>query len=312
MTTASRTSLMDLAGECWDVELCRLFGVPIEALPLIGPSAGALGDLRVGGSALPLVASLVDQQASLYGHGCRAAGDTKMTFGTGAFVSTVVEGPPPATEGESGPLPTVAWKRAGEKTAYALDGGVHSAAAAVEWARGLGLFAELTELDPFEGPPAISRGLAFVPALVGLGCPHWDRRARGAWLGLGPATTPRDMVRAVLEGIAMRTAEVVASIEARHVVFDPISVDGGMAANPAFLDFLAGALGRELVVSDEPELTAVGTATLAAEAAGERVRRESAGRRVRAEPLPPAAFAAFAAAREAAASFGATVHPAQA
>ena len=305
-TTASRTSLMNLAGGSWDPELCRAFGVPVEALPRIGPSAGELGTLRVDGLAVPLAASLVDQQASLYGHGCRAAGDTKMTFGTGAFASTVVERRPPAGEG---PLPTVAWQRAGEASTYALDGGVHSAAAAIEWARGLGLFAELAELDAFEGPPAISRGLAFVPALVGLGCPHWDRRARGAWLGLGPATGPRDMARAVLEGVAMRMAEVLASIESLQAVSGSISVDGGMTANPAFVDFLAAALGRELVVSDEPELTAVGAATLAAEAVGESIGRDRPGRTVVAEPLPSEAFETFAAARDAAARFGAAPAP---
>ena len=323
VTTASRTSLMNLERGAWDEELCALFGVPVDALPAIGPSAGDLGTLGAGGRDVPLGASLVDQQASLYGHGCRERGDAKMTFGTGAFASAVVGAAMPADrpdaddgpgrgpdegpgDGPGGPLPTVAWRREGEATVHALDGGVHAAAAAVEWARGLGLFAELAELDRFEGPSAIERGVAFVPALVGLGCPHWDRRARGAWLGLGPATDARDLARAVLEGVALRMAEVVASIERLVPLNGPIPVDGGMAANPAFTDFLSAALGRELLVSDEPELTALGTAMLAAEAIGRPIARERSGRRVAAEPLPAEAHRAFTAAREAVARFGAT------
>ncbi len=173
-TTASRTSLMNLTTGQWDAELCRIFGVPAEALPEIRDTVGDFG--AIGG--VKVRASVVDQQAALYGHGCRALGDAKITFGTGAFTLAVTGGEIVRAP-EQGLLPTVAWRKAGVST-YAVDGGVYDAGAAVEWAQSLGLFESFTELNEFEEPPAISRGLAFVPALSGLACPHWDRSARGA------------------------------------------------------------------------------------------------------------------------------------
>jgi glycerol kinase len=297
-TTASRTSLMDLATCAWDAELCALFGVPIEALPAIAPTTGDLG--RIGG--LPLTASLVDQQAALRGHGCVAAGDAKITFGTGAFVLAVAgTNLPPAG---SGPLPTVAWALAGERPTYALDGGVYAAAAALNWARSLGLFSDWSEITHFDKPPAISRGLSFVPALSGLACPHWDRRAKGAWMGMGLDTGAKDLVQAVLEGIAFRTAEVVRSIAAIRPLSAPLSIDGGMTRNLWFCQFLADAIEMEIVVADEPETTALGAARLAAEGAGRRIGSATRGRRITPRPLPVDWHDRFAAARALVQSYG--------
>jgi glycerol kinase len=202
ITTASRTSLMNLATGTWDPELCRLFGVPIGLLPPIVPSVHPFGEIR--GRGLSLTAAIVDQQAALFGHGCHLPGDIKITFGTGAFALAVAGDKPPA--GDGGMLPTVAW-RIGDRTAYAMDGGVYNAASALNWVRGLGLFTDLREIDSFQGPTALERGLAFVPALSGLACPYWDRSAAGLWLGMGLETTRDHMLQAVLEGIAMRSAQ---------------------------------------------------------------------------------------------------------
>jgi len=303
-TTASRTSLMNLRTCQWDDELCRLFGVPIEALPEIVPSSGDFGALDCGGRRVPLGASMVDQQASLYGHGCRKAGDIKITFGTGAFAVAVVG---PAVPTAKGPLPTVAWQKSGGTAVYALDGGVYCASSALNWARGLGLFRSFDEIDKFEGPSAISRGIAFVPALAGLACPHWDRSARGAWFGLGLETAPLDMVRAVLEGIAFRTAEAVASIAAVQPLSLPMSIDGGLSANGYFCQFLADVLEREIIVSTEPELTSLGVAALAAEAVGSPLTLRSNGLRVGPRALPASHGERFAAARAAVEAFGRTV-----
>ena len=259
VTTASRTSLMNLATGAWDPELCRLFGVPIEALPEIRSTVGDFGAIVQG----PVTASVVDQQAALYGHGARRRGDGKVTFGTGAFVLAVTGDAGPLTERPGGLLPTAAW-RIGATTTYAVDGGVWSAGAAVEWLLRLGLATGPEALVRFDGPPAISRGLAFVPALVGLGVPHWDRAARGLWIGMGLGTTPADLARSVLEGVALRTAEVVATIAAAVPMSGPLSVDGGLTASPYFCRFLASALGRSVRVAAERELTAVGAAQLAA------------------------------------------------
>lgn len=171
VTTASRTSLMDLATRRWDPELCRLFGVPLEALPEIRPTAGPFGTVEAGGRALPIAASVVDQQAALFGHGCRAPGRAKITFGTGAF-ALAVSGERPVSRPESGLLPTVAWQLGEQPACYALDGGVYNAASAVDWARSLGLFGDFAEIEAFPGLPAIARGLVFVPALSGLAAPH--------------------------------------------------------------------------------------------------------------------------------------------
>ena len=294
VTTASRTSLMNLATCAWDDDLCRLFGVPIEALPRIVPSTGDFGSLDCGGRKIPLAASIVDQQASLYGHGCRNAGDAKITFGTGAFALAVTGSTVPDADG---PLPTVAWQRAGEKPTYALDGGVYCASSALNWARDLGLFADFAEIDRFDGPSAIARGLAFVPALAGLACPHWDRGARGAWLGLSLDTTPRDMVQAVLEGVAFRTAEAVRAVESVQPLSVPISIDGGMVANGYFCQFLADVLKREILVSSEPELTAIGVAALAAESVGAPFPLRRGGRLIAPQQIPASHAARFSRAR---------------
>lgn len=305
VTTASRTALMNLERCEWDAELCRIFGVPLGCLPRIVPTTGDFGALDCGGRPVPLAASVVDQQASLYGHGCRKAGEGKITFGTGAFALAVtgheLHRPTP------GPLPTVAWRKAGEPPTYALDGGVYCASAAVNWARELKLFGDFSEIGDFPGrPTALERGLVFVPALAGLACPHWDRRARGAWLGLGLDSAPADLMQALLEGVALRTAEAVGAIAEAQALSDPISIDGGMAANTYFRQFLADILGRELIVSAEPELTAVGAAALAAEAAGRPAMVQRKGRQVLPRRDARDHLATFRAAREAIQAFGAT------
>jgi glycerol kinase len=283
-TTASRTSLMNLSTCTWDSDLCDLFGVPRSALPPIVPTTGDLGALS--GTGLVLNASVVDQQAALYGHGCRATGNAKITFGTGAFALSVTG--PALIRSAGGPLPTVAWQKAGEAPTYALDGGVYAASSAINWAKGLGLFQDFEEINSFAAPSAAARGLVFVPALSGLACPHWDREARGAWMGLALDTSKSDMMQAVLEGIAYRMAQVISAMDQLQPVNSIISVDGGLSANPYFNGCLAQILQKDIVVSDEPERTAIGTAMLAAEAAGAPIVETLKGKRISAGPLDPA------------------------
>ena len=215
---------------------------------------------------MPLTASVVDQQAALFGHGCHRPGRAKITFGTGAFALAMIGSRLPAATG--GLLPTVAWQEEGQPPRYALDGGVYHAASAVNWARGLGLFADFAEIDDLPGPSALERGLVFVPALGGLGAPHWDRSAAGLWIGLGLETDRRDLVRAVLEGVALRAAEVIEAM-AGVAPLDPIiSVDGGMSRNAGFRRFLADALGRTVVVPATAEVTGLGVAQMALLGAG--------------------------------------------
>lgn len=292
IATASRSSLMNLATGEWDADLCRLFGVPIEALPPITPTSGDLGTLPGG---TRLMASIVDQQAALYGHGCRAPGQTKITFGTGAFAQCVTGA---LVKPGNGILPTVAWAEGSDPVTYALDGGVYAAASAVNWARELGLFTDYAQISTFTGA-AIDRGLAFVPALVGLGAPHWNRAARGAWLGLALADGPRDLMQALLEGIALRAAEVLGAMAGVQPPSGPVSVDGGLSRNPYFTAFLAETLGRGLHLSDEPELTAMGLAHMAAKAAGIILPDHRPGRTIAAGPGAPDRLTRFAEARKA-------------
>ena len=263
VTTASRTSLMNLETLQWDQRLADLFGVPIECLPEIRPTTGSFG--AIGG--VPVTASIVDQQAALFGHGCRDTGDAKITFGTGAFALAVAGSTVPR-DNASGLESTIAWKLGDAPCAYALQGGIYNAASAVNWARSLGLFADYAEIDAFAAAPAIGRGLAFVPALSGLSAPYWDRRAAGLWLGMGLDTTKADMMQALLEGIALLASTVMAAINKLSPLGPLLSVDGGLSRNRYFTQFLAEALNKRIRVPSSAELTGLGAAQLAMLGAG--------------------------------------------
>lgn len=259
LSTAARTSLMDLNGR-WDAELCDLFDVPMACLPRILASTADFGTVHAAGRDTPLKAAVVDQAAALYGHGARKRGDAKITFGTGAFVLSVV-GAHPCQTLDTGLSLSPVWQK-DDGITYGLEGGVYDASAAVNWARSLGLFSDYREIAAFEGPMAVEADLVFVPALSGLAAPLWDRRAAGLWLGMSLDTRPLDLMRALLEGIAFQTAEVLDAMDRTNPIGTSISIDGGMAANPAFCQMLADILGRQIVVPDMPELTALGVAAL--------------------------------------------------
>jgi glycerol kinase len=283
VTTASRTSLMNLETLQWDQRLADLFGVPVECLPEIRPTTGDFG--AMGGA--PVTASLVDQQAALFGHGCRRGGDAKITFGTGAFALAVAGGSVPR-DAASGLESTIAWKLGGTACAYALQGGIYNAASAVNWARSLGLFATYAELDSFAAAPAIARGLAFVPALSGLSAPYWDRRAAGLWLGLGLDTTKSDMMQALLEGVALLACTVMAAIDRLSPLGPVLSVDGGLSRNRYFTQFLAEAMDKRIRVPASAELTGLGVAQLALLGAGLAGLDDLAPPAPRAELVPQA------------------------
>lgn len=281
ISTASRTSLLNLETGQWDEDLCKLFGVPLEALPEIKPTMGNLGVIRIADQEIPLTASVVDQQASLYGHGCRKQGDTKITFGTGAFALSVT-GSQLLKSSKSGLLPTIAWWEENKQPIYALDGGVYCASSAINWAKSLGLFKAYNEISQFSKAPAITRKLAFVPALTGLGCPYWDGSAAGLWIGMRLDTSAPDMLQAILEGIALRAVEVITAMSEQSAMSekkamsgqtplkDEISIDGGMSANPYFCQFLADVMQKKIKVQEQAELTALGTALMAKEATAAR------------------------------------------
>ena len=253
--TASRTGLLDMHRGVWSDELCALHGVPVSALPPILPVNHGFGTI----SNVPVKVSIVDQQAALYGHGCREPGDTKITFGTGAFL-LMLSGAAPMYS--SALLPTIAWRREGEPSVYALEGGVYDAGAALEWAHRLGLYNEVAELGTFEGESSISRGLVFVPALSGLAAPRWDREAASLFIGMRHDTGRRDMIRAVLEGIALLTAELIGEAAVVMPLKHGISIDGGLSQSAYFAQFLASVANVEIRVPAMHELTAIGLAEL--------------------------------------------------
>jgi glycerol kinase len=257
--TASRTGLMNLATGQWDDELCAAFGVPRAALPEIRPNVGDFGAI----DGVPVRASIVDQQAALYGHGCRAPGEAKITFGTGAFALALAGSTPPDPARLGGLLPTVAWD-VGSGPVYAIDGGVYDVGSAVDWALAAGIAGSLDDFARFESATALSRGLVFVPAFSGLAAPEWDRSAAPLILGLNADMTRRDLCQALLEGIALSTEAVLSVMAGATQLSGSLSIDGGVSASPYFTGFLANALGRDLVVRGFAERTAWGVAQLLA------------------------------------------------
>jgi glycerol kinase len=261
-TTASRTQLMGIETLEWDPRLLELFGVPRELLPEIRPSMGCFGEARVLGWKAPIMASAVDQQAALFGQRCFLAGQAKNTYGTGCFLLMNI-GPRPAWS-RHGLLTTVA--ASGPRgTSYALDGGVYTAGAAIEWLRdGLGIIETAAETDALARSVEDSAGVVFLPALAGLAAPYWDRRARGLLYGLTTATRREHVVRALLEGIALRVRSVVEAIEQDSgVPLGVLRADGGLSHNGFLMQFQADVLGIPVETAASSETTALGAAFMA-------------------------------------------------
>ena len=261
-STACRTLLYDIQRLDWDDELLNLFDVPSAMLPMVLPSAGYAGDLDFGlDRPVPLHALVVDQQAALFGQACFQPGEVKCTFGTGSFL-LMNTGPQPQIS-RHGLLTTVAWQMAGE-AAYALEGGIYVTGAAVQWlAEGLGLLPDVAA-SAEAAAGAADTGVVFVPALAGLAAPHWRPEVGGAFFGLRRGTTPADLARAVLDGIACRVVEVVQAMEQDAGRFPTqLKVDGGPTGNAYLMQRLADLLGLEVLVAEAREATALGAAHLA-------------------------------------------------
>ncbi len=270
-STASRTLLFDLQRLAWDDDLLALFDVPRALLPEVVPAAGLVGHLDFGvGAPLPLHALLVDQQAALFGQACFQPGEVKCTFGTGSFLLMNVGAAPRLSDHRL--LTTVAWQFPGH-TAYAFDGGIFVMGAAVDW-----LADELHLLPDVTASAALAAGstdteVVCVPALAGLAAPYWQTQVRGALFGLSRATTPADIVRATLEGLACRVVDVVSAMRADlqtagMTAFPPyLKVDGGPASNPYLMQWVANLTDLEVRVAAARESTAIGMANLAAHSA---------------------------------------------
>jgi glycerol kinase len=253
----------------WDDELCELFEVPRALLPEVRPSSGVFGetDPDLFGRILPVAGVAGDQQAALFGQGCVGSGQAKNTYGTGAFLLLNTGNERVASK--HGLLTTVACGPKGE-AAYALEGSIFIAGAAVQWLRDeLKIIASAEETDEVARSVADNGGVHFVPAFVGLGAPHWDPEARGMLVGLTRGSTRAHVVRAALESMAYSTHDVLqAMINDSGVQAAELTVDGGASRNDWLMQFQADVLNLPVVRPRMVECTAAGAAALAGIATG--------------------------------------------
>jgi glycerol kinase len=265
-SNASRTLLCDIGSCTWDAELLDLFGVPERALPEIVPSIGEVGrtrdDALPGWDGVPVSGIAGDQQAALYGQACLDPGQGKNTYGTGSFVllnSGDVEPEPP-----EGLLATVAWT-IGQRTFYALEASIFVTGAAVQWLRdGLGIIEVAAETEDLARSVDSTEGVVFVPALTGLGSPHWDPYARGTIVGLTRGATRAHLARATLEAIAFQALDAIEVMEqAAPEPLRELRADGGASENGWLMQFQADVLGVPVVVPEVTQTTAMGAAFLA-------------------------------------------------
>ena len=270
-SNASRTQLMDIQTGNWSTELLEIFRVPAAALPKIVPSYGALATTDPASFLnleLPITGIAGDQQAALFGQTAFEVGESKCTYGTGAFMltntgSTIVQS-------KNNLLTTIAWQEPNGSITYALEGSVFVAGAAVQWLRdGLGLMESASEIEALALQVPDSAGVVFVPALTGLGAPHWDSEAKGTILGITRGTTKNHLARAALDAIAFQVRDLVTAISADTKIKPTgLRVDGGAARNNLLMQLQANCLGVPVIRGTDLESTALGAAFLAGLGAG--------------------------------------------
>ncbi|HSJ17350.1 MAG TPA: glycerol kinase GlpK [Solirubrobacterales bacterium] len=266
-SNASRTMLFDIRRLRWDPDLCELLGVDPATLPEPVPSAHTYGTTTEFGDEVPVAGIAGDQQAALFGQACHHAGQGKNTYGTGSFV--LLNTGPDAPDPGEGLLATVAWGL-GDETDYALEASVFVTGAAVQWLRdGLGIIAAAAETEGLAESLDGNDGVYFVPALTGLGSPHWDPYARGTIVGLTRGSTRAHLARAALESIAYQTVDAVRAQEAAaQEKLAELKADGGATVNGWLMQFQADVLGVPVIVPEISETTALGAAYLAGIATG--------------------------------------------
>lgn len=269
-SNASRTQLLNTATLQWDDELLDIFGVPASALPQLRTSDSHFGDVVAGSTALasgtPIHAMLGDSHAALFGHGVRAPGTVKATYGTGSSLMTLTADRRRSNHGLSS---TIAWSTRAGGAAHALEGNISVSGQAAAF---------MAELLGVDGAPALadlaatvpdSNGVSFVPALVGLGAPHWAPEARGLVTGLALGTKPAHLARAAIEAIAQQVGDVFEAMEQDvGSALAGLSADGGASRNDRLMQFQADILARPVTRGDRAEVSALGAAMMAAEGLG--------------------------------------------
>ena len=266
VSNASRTLLFNINTLEWDEELLALLDVPRESLPEVKPSAHVYGETDPSaffGATVPVAGVAGDQQAALFGQACYDAGLAKNTYGTGSFLLMNTGTEPVASK--EGLLTTVAWRVGDEPVEYALEGSIFVTGAAVQWLRdGLKIISRADETEALAASLPSNEGVYFVPALAGLGAPHWDAYARGAIVGLTRGTTRAHLARAALESTCYQTRDVLEAMERDSGIrLKELRVDGGAVGNAFLMQFQSDILGVPIVVPEVTETTAAGAAYLA-------------------------------------------------
>ncbi|WP_296607154.1 glycerol kinase GlpK [Nocardioides sp.] len=270
VSNACRTLLLDLETGDWSDELCELFGVPRDALPELVPNWGEIAttDPRTFlDLSLPIAGLAGDQQSALFGQTCFDEGDSKCTYGTGSFILTNTGST--IQRSDAGLLATAAWRSPDGRLTYASEGAIFVTGAAVQWLRdGLQLVGSAAETEPIARTVPDAGGVVFVPALTGLGAPHWDPHARGLIVGLTRGTTRAHLVRATLEAIAFEVRDVLDTMSASGSGLSSLRVDGGASANNLLCQIQADQVGVPVERPKTVETTALGAAFLAGLGAG--------------------------------------------
>lgn len=265
-TNASRTLIYNIHQHCWDEELLTLFNIPRSLLPAVKDSAFDFGKTSAFGGSIPIQGIAGDQQAALFGQSCFNQGMAKSTYGTGCFL--MVNTGENALTSNNKLLTTIGYQLNG-KTTYALEGSIFIAGAAIQWLRdNLALFSSASDSERLANLAAVDHGVYFVPAFTGLGAPHWDAEARGAIFGLTQAAGINEIVSAGIQSVCYQTKDLLSAIEKDGIEIHTMRVDGGMANNSWFMQFLADILAIDIDKPHTVETSALGAAYLAGLKAG--------------------------------------------
>ncbi len=271
VSNASRTMLMNIHTGWWDDELLKLFSVPEAILPEICPSNADFGRTQGLGflpDGIPITGIVGDQQAALFGQACYDAGEAKCTFGTGSFL--LLNTGKKAVKSKNKLLTTIAWRLKDQEMTYALEGGAFVCGAAVQWLRdGLGLFQQSSDVEALAKTVDSTDGVEFVPALTGLGAPHWKPEARGVICGLTRGSTKAHIARATLEAMALQNVDILVTMQKdMGKKLKGVRVDGGAAANDLLMQMQADYCGVNVIRPQNLETTALGAAFMAGLGAG--------------------------------------------
>jgi glycerol kinase len=290
-SNASRTQLFDTRKLAWSADLAMIFGLPLAMLPEVKPSDSHFGVVAAGATALaagtPVRAMIGDSHAALYGHGVRGPGTMKATYGTGTSLMTLTAGRVASRHGLSS---TIAWSTTEGGVAYALEGNISVSGQAAAFMSELLGVDSASELAALATTVSDSNGVSFVPALVGLGAPHWEPDARGIITGLSLGTKPAHLARAALDAIAFQVADVFSAMEQDlGQTIGALRADGGAAANDALMQFQADTLDRQVVRGSVMELSALGAMMMAAQGLGRTLPPPDPTTERRFTPTVPAA-----------------------